>query len=158
MRLHFASVTFLTDIFGEYDSVMNTIIYASVACSQEFFENHFNESGALPGQEVQKYNRLIIEGLAKNQDILVETVTSVPVSWATNINFFYKGKTENKNDITYFFFFTLGAKCVPSATGAFNTSTIIHMFSRFAQSFIPFTNENTTVDISLIHLILIYGR
>ena len=49
---------------------MNTIIYASVACSQEFFENHFNESGALPGQEVQKYNRLIIEGLAKNQVLL----------------------------------------------------------------------------------------
>lgn len=80
---------------------MNTIIYASVACSQEFFENHFNEVVALPGQAVQKYNRLIIEGLSKNQDILVETVTSVPVSRATNKNFFYKGKTENKNDITW---------------------------------------------------------
>ena len=77
---------------------MNTIIYASVASSQEFFENHFNEVVALPGQAVQKYNRLIIEGLSKNQDILVETVTSVPVSRATNKNFFYKGKTENKND------------------------------------------------------------
>ena len=80
---------------------MNTIIYASVACSQEFFENHFNESVALPGQAVQKYNRLIIEGLSKNQDILVETITSVPVSRATNKNFLYKGKTENKNDITW---------------------------------------------------------
>ena len=91
----------ITYILGGYDSVMNTIIYASVACSQEFFENHFNESVALPGQAVQKYNRLIIEGLSKNQDILVETVTSVPVSRATNKNFFYKGKTENKNDIIW---------------------------------------------------------
>lgn len=80
---------------------MNTIIYASVACSQEFFANHYTGSGILPGQVVQKYNRLIIEELSNNQSTLVETVTSVPMSEAEDKELFYKGTTESKNGIIW---------------------------------------------------------
>ena len=83
------------------DTVMNTIIYASVACSQEFFANHYTGSGTLPGQAVQKYNRLIIEGLSNNQSTFVETVTSVPMSDTEDKELFYKGTTESKNGIIW---------------------------------------------------------
>ena len=85
----------------ENNTVINTIIYASVACSQEFFANHYTGSGTLPGQAVQKYNRLIIEGLSNNQSTFVETVTSVPMSDTENKELFYKGTTESKNGIIW---------------------------------------------------------
>lgn len=83
------------------NTVINTIIYASVACSQEFFANHYTGSGTLPGQAVQKYNRLIIEGLSNNQSTFVETVTSVPMSDTEDKELFYKGTTESKNGIIW---------------------------------------------------------
>lgn len=85
----------------ENNTVINTIIYASVACSQEFFANHYTGSGTLPGQAVQKYNRLIIEGLSNNQSTFVETVTSVPMSDTEDKELFYKGTTESKNGIIW---------------------------------------------------------
>lgn len=75
------------------------IIYVSCLCKKEYFRKLF-ENKNLPGQQVQKYHRLITEGFNAN-DINVSTVSALPVtSLNTNIKFL-KSKKNKFENITY---------------------------------------------------------
>ncbi len=51
------------------------VIYVSFHCSEKMFERIFRDSKQKPGQAVQKYNRLMAEGFAKQKDCSVTVVT-----------------------------------------------------------------------------------
>lgn len=55
------------------------IIYESCACSEEYFNKLFEISNRKPGQQVQKYHRLLMQGLIKNQ-VDVKAITSPPIT------------------------------------------------------------------------------
>lgn len=56
------------------------ILYASCLCSKSKYKMLFEGSANKPGQQVQKYHRLIVEGLAQNNIDIVETITALPIT------------------------------------------------------------------------------
>jgi glycosyltransferase involved in cell wall biosynthesis len=57
------------------------ILYISSVCSPKILDTIFNTSLIKPGQAVQKFHRLLLEGLSKNFDTCQVTVlSSIPVS------------------------------------------------------------------------------
>ena len=56
------------------------VIYVSFHCSEKMFERIFRDSKQKPGQAVQKYNRLMAEGLAKQKDCSVTVVSEMPIT------------------------------------------------------------------------------
>lgn len=59
---------------------MLNVIYASFHCSEKMFERIFRDSKQKPGQAVQKYNRLMAEGLAGQRDCKVTVVSEMPIT------------------------------------------------------------------------------
>lgn len=80
---------------------MRTILYASVACSQQRYKTLFDKCKIKSGQAVQKYNRLIMEGMAKTQRVSVEAVVSTPISRNTHSKLFFNSIEDNEEGITY---------------------------------------------------------
>lgn len=82
---------------------MLEIIYASFHCSEKMFKQVFENSKQKPGQAVQKYNRLLAEGLARQKDTSVTVVCEMPI---TENNYckriYYKGEEEN-NKVRYIY-------------------------------------------------------
>ena len=77
------------------------VIYASVACSEGVFEKFFSESAVIPGQAVQKFNRLLIEGLSKPDGVKVCAISQIPVD---SHNCHYKRikrSTETEGNVSY---------------------------------------------------------
>ena len=62
------------------------ITYVSSAMEKESFSRLFTDSKKMPGQQAQKFNRVMIEGLGKN-GVLVTALSGVPV---TPFNFPHK--------------------------------------------------------------------
>ena len=59
---------------------MSDYIYASFHCSEKMFRKLFENSEYKPGQAVQKYNRLLAEGLAKCDNTKVTAVSELPIT------------------------------------------------------------------------------
>lgn len=81
--------------------MMHTIIYASVACSQKHYKELFDKCIVKSGQAVQKYNRLVMEGMAKTHKVNVEAVTSVPVSRDTHSELAFKATEDTEEGVIY---------------------------------------------------------
>lgn len=75
------------------------IIYASCLCEKEYFYKLFKTKN-LPGQQVQKYHRLLAEGFAKN-GIDVSTVSAVPMTSSNTSTKFLKAKKTVSKGIYY---------------------------------------------------------
>lgn len=75
------------------------IIYASCLCEKEYFYKLFKTKN-LPGQQVQKYHRLLAEGFAKN-GIDVSTVSAVPMTSSNTSTKFLKAKKTVSKGISY---------------------------------------------------------
>lgn len=56
-----------------------SIVYVSCLISKNLYNNLFAKSKEKPGQQVQKYHRLMAEGFARN-NIEVQTVSALPIS------------------------------------------------------------------------------
>lgn len=69
------------------------IIYVSCTCSKEKIIELFRYSKQIPGQQVQKYHRLLMEGMVLNC-VNVKTVTAKSL---THLNY-SKKVTKNDND------------------------------------------------------------
>lgn len=78
------------------------IQYISSTMIESDFINLFNKSKSIPGQQAQKYNRLMIEGLeANNYD--VDVISAIPIDSSCYKKFFYKGKKSRRNNICYYY-------------------------------------------------------
>jgi glycosyltransferase involved in cell wall biosynthesis len=76
------------------------IVYASCLCSKDKFNKLFENSNKNPGQQVQKYHRLLVEGLVNN-NIGVTSVSVLPVSRNNCKKTFFKYEKEINNNIHY---------------------------------------------------------
>lgn len=80
------------------------ILYASCLCSREKYITLFGKSSSKPGQQVQKYHRLIAEGLAQNDVERVQLVTAAPLTRENSKKIFISFETQkdkNYNNLVY---------------------------------------------------------
>lgn len=79
------------------------ILYQSSLCSDKTLKKIYSNSDVSPGIQVQKYNKLIAEGLSMNgQNVYV--LTSLPVSRAVSKKYFIYERSEVIDNITYFYY------------------------------------------------------
>lgn len=76
------------------------VVYASVACSEDYFSKLSESSIIIPGQQVQKFNRLMIEGFAENQ-INITTISAPPISRTVSKKLFFKSESSKLKNLTY---------------------------------------------------------
>ena len=76
-------------------------IYASFMCSEEYFSELFRNSPNMPGQAVQKYNRLLAEGLCSVPGVSVYAVSEIPITRNNHAGMFYRGRDEKINGVHY---------------------------------------------------------
>ena len=83
------------------DKASGRIIYASFMCSEEYFSGLFRDSPNMPGQAVQKYNRLLAEGLGNVPGISVFAVSEIPITRNNHKSLLYRGRDEKVNGVRY---------------------------------------------------------
>lgn len=76
------------------------IIYASTLISNEKFNSLFRNSKSIPGQQVQKYHRLLAEGFALNGHEVL-SISTLPVNRENHKQYFFRGETETCNGVEY---------------------------------------------------------
>lgn len=76
------------------------ITYVSSAMEKESFAKLFRDSAKVPGQQAQKFNRLMIEGIGKN-GVCVTALSGVPVTPANCPRKFVPGRTIRAENVTY---------------------------------------------------------
>ncbi len=76
------------------------IAYASCLISDRAYKELFSRQINKPGQQVQKYHRLLAEGFVKN-GISVETVSAPPITRTNYTKRFYRRKQETENGLVY---------------------------------------------------------
>lgn len=64
----------------ETSNINMHIVYISFHCSEKLFETLFKRSKIKPGQAVQKYNRLLAEGLAQVNGASITAITECPIT------------------------------------------------------------------------------
>lgn len=77
------------------------ILYVSSLCSERKFRNLFETATIKPAQQAQKYHRLMVEGLAKNEGTSVKVISSLPVNRSISAQFYFRSQKEEVNEIDY---------------------------------------------------------
>lgn len=77
------------------------IIYVSCLCSKKSFNQLSMKSNIPLNQAVQKYHRLLAEGFVANDNVIVESITALPVSRASYNKVFINGYSEIDNKVNY---------------------------------------------------------
>jgi len=96
------------------------IIYASCLCTKDKYNKLFKETIIKPGQQVQKYHRLLVEGLVKNK-ANVKTVTVLPITKANYPKVFVEFEEEVSNDIIYIYLPLINLPLVKNIIGFINS-------------------------------------
>ena len=77
------------------------ILYASVQCSEKKYKELFENAKIKPGQQVQKYNRLLAEGLSMQKGVYVTAITAPPLVQGSFEKRFLKSGKEKVSGIDY---------------------------------------------------------
>lgn len=78
------------------------IIYVSTLCSQKVLKFIMETSTVKPGMAPQKFNRLLVEGLAaKGNECRVETLSEIPIPSLCHKKHFWNIPSEKNGNITY---------------------------------------------------------
>lgn len=77
------------------------ILYISSLCSQKKFDSIFKHATQKPGQQVQKYHRLIVEGLAHHTEDNITTLSALPISRRTSKQLVFLLENESINTIQH---------------------------------------------------------
>lgn len=83
------------------------IVYISCLCSKDKYNKMFENSNVKPGQQVQKYHRLITEGLSKNNNIKVKVLTALPITKENFSKIIIKSEEEKINGVFYKYLFMI---------------------------------------------------
>jgi hypothetical protein len=79
------------------------IIYVSNLCSKNKYKEVFKNTNIKPGLQVQKYHRLMVEGLSKNPGITVKALTILPVNRSNCRKKIIKYEKEVYGNIEYYY-------------------------------------------------------
>lgn len=81
-------------------------VYASSVVSEDYFSSFFKNGNVIPGQQIQKYHRLIMDGLVSNGQY-IETITSIPINRSITSKLLFMPMKETKKKINYNYLFVL---------------------------------------------------
>lgn len=87
------------------------VIYVSSVISELKMNLIIKNSKNKPLQSIQKFHRLICEGLVKN-GIQVKTLSSIPMSQKISSKFFWFDKKENRNGVEYTYIPFINSKII----------------------------------------------
>lgn len=76
------------------------IIYQSNACSDTYFQNLFETSKSKPGQQVQKFHNLLLQGLLQSCNN-IKAITARPVTREVTKRIYLSKQTDVSNGIEY---------------------------------------------------------
>lgn len=97
------------------------ILYISTLCSPRMLEYLLKTSIIKPGQAVQKFHRLLVEGLSMNNDCKCDVLSSLPVIPKSHDRRFWILKSEHRGRIRY--------KYIPILNLPFLKNIIVFVFS-----------------------------
>lgn len=123
------------------------IIYVSSAMDPESFSQLFCNSAKIPGQQAQKFNRLMIDGLGKN-GVKVTALSGVPVTAANCAKKWIPGWTVRLGDVTYRYPCTLN---VPKIKNLWQMAAVF--FSTLKRSF----RSDSAVVYDVLNASVAYG-
>lgn len=84
------------------------ILYISSVCSPKVLEYIFITAIIKPGQAIQKFHRLLIEGFSKNKEICeIEVLSSLPISPNGHTRKIWNIKTDRWHGVSFNYVFTL---------------------------------------------------
>ncbi len=106
------------------------IIYVSNSCSKEKF-NKLQESGMVRNlPPVQKYHKLLMEGLTKNIDGKVYSISAIPVNRNTTKKIFFSRETEEVNGIEYIYESFINLPVIRQITRYLRTKKLLKSISK----------------------------
>ena len=79
------------------------ILYTSCLCSENKYKDLFGKIIFKPGQQVQKYHRLIVEGLSKIDGVKVKIITTPPTTRLNNkklFSLYFVYRLKKKTDLS----------------------------------------------------------
>lgn len=83
------------------------ILYATNVCSKEEFKRIFDMCSIKPLQSIQKFNELFCSGMAHDESIDLEVITSAPINRKMCKKVFWKQKKEEIDNINYNYCFMI---------------------------------------------------
>jgi len=75
------------------------ILYISNTVSQKYFKKLYDKSRIKPGQQVQKFNEMLLRGLVENDSVYALSVA--PATYSSTKQLMFKNFSETENDISY---------------------------------------------------------
>ena len=127
------------------------IIYASVQCSEKKFIELFSQSNEMPGQQIQKYNRLFAEGFTSLNGVNVLAVTSLPVSKKNYPRKIIRKSFEKVNGINYYYLPSINIHRIQDMlTVFFSFSTIFKLLYKNKKAIIIVDILNAPVALGAI--------
>ncbi len=75
------------------------ILYISNTTSQKYFKKLYDMSVAKPGQQVQKFNEMLLRGFAENNSVYA--LSAPPATYSTSKKLYFSSEIEKENGITY---------------------------------------------------------
>lgn len=89
------------------------ILYISSVCSPKVLEYIFNTAIIKPGQAIQKFHRLLIEGFSKNKEICeIEVLSSLPISPAGHKRKIWNFKKDKWSGVSFDYVSTLNVPII----------------------------------------------
>lgn len=83
------------------DNNIRKIIYSVSVCSENKYKELFLNSENKPGQQVQKYHRLLLDGLASDKDTNIEVISKLPITKDNFKKTYLKGDVERFRSIKF---------------------------------------------------------
>lgn len=78
------------------------ILYISNFIDDEYFKNIFISAKEKPVQNIQKFNKLLVNGISQNKDVnRVDVLSSAPVNRKISDKYFFKGKNIKQKNIKF---------------------------------------------------------
>lgn len=123
------------------------INYVSSAMDVEDFSMLFKDSSNTPGQQAQKYNRLMIEGLAAN-GITVKAITGRPITSKNCRDKFINAKDTIKNNLCYHYCSTINIPII---------KIIWQFLTTFFNVLKDKSSEETIIIVDVLNASIAYG-
>ena len=79
-----------------------TVIYTSYLCSEVKYKELYVNSAVKPGIQVQKFNRLLVEGLSLN-GINVQCLSSLPMSRIISQKIFIIERNDSVENVKFYY-------------------------------------------------------
>lgn len=126
---------------------LNKVIYASSAMREEDFMTLFQKMSKIPGQQAQKFNRLMIQGIKKN-DTDVYVITSPPINKSNCSSRVIALGKRKEGRITYRYLPIINIRIVKN---------VLVMLLSFLHTFFASINKDTVIVCDVLNISVAMG-